>query len=40
MIRPFNDDGYLPPGIYAATSDEIAGRFGQAAVSRRGGVVV
>jgi hypothetical protein len=26
---PFNDDGYLPLGIHAATLDEIAERFGQ-----------
>src|SRR5262245_40159183 len=29
MIPPFNDDGYLPPGIHAATPDEIDARFGQ-----------
>ena len=29
MIPDFNDDGYLPPGIYRATLEEIAARFGQ-----------
>ena len=29
MIPEFNDDGYLPPGVHAATLDEIAVRFGQ-----------
>src|SRR5436305_6098740 len=29
MIPPFNDDGYLPPGIHPATLEEIAVRFGQ-----------
>ncbi len=29
MIPDFNDDGYLPPGIHAATVDEISARFGQ-----------
>lgn len=29
MIPPFNEDGYLPPGIYRATLEEIATRFGQ-----------
>jgi hypothetical protein len=29
MIRRFNDDGYLPPGIHSATLEEIAARFGQ-----------
>jgi hypothetical protein len=29
MIPPFNDDGYLPPGIHPATLEEIAARFGQ-----------
>ena len=28
MIPPFNDNGYLPPGIHPATLDEIAERFG------------
>src|SRR5262245_23490456 len=29
MIPHFNDDGYLPPGIHAATLEEISARFGQ-----------
>ena len=29
MIPEFNDYGYLPPGIYGATLDEIEQRFGQ-----------
>jgi hypothetical protein len=29
MIPPFNDDGYLPPGIHSATLEEITARFGQ-----------
>ncbi|SRR6266851_7053707 len=29
MIPPCNDEGYLPPGIYYATLEEIAARFGQ-----------
>jgi hypothetical protein len=29
MIPEFNDEGYLPPGIYPATLDEIAARFGK-----------
>jgi hypothetical protein len=29
MIPPFNDDGYLPPGIYQASLAEIEARFGQ-----------
>ncbi len=28
MIPPFDDNGYLPPGIYSATLDEIEARFG------------
>src|SRR5437667_10475675 len=28
MIPPYNDDGYLPPGIHPATVEEIAARFG------------
>jgi hypothetical protein len=28
MIPPFNDNGYLPPGIHMASLDEIAQRFG------------
>ena len=29
MIPGFNDVGYLPPGVYLASLDEIAARFGQ-----------
>jgi hypothetical protein len=29
MIPPFNEDGYLPPGIHRATLEELATRFGQ-----------
>jgi hypothetical protein len=29
MIPPFDDNGYLPPGVYRATLDEIVARFGQ-----------
>jgi hypothetical protein len=29
MIPDFNDEGYLPPGIHAATLGEIAARFGR-----------
>ena len=29
MIPPFNESGYLPPGIHSATLEEIAGRFGK-----------
>jgi hypothetical protein len=29
MIPPFDDDGYLPPGVHPATLDEIEGRFGR-----------
>jgi hypothetical protein len=35
MIPPFNDDGYLPPGVHAATLEEIAARFGQESELRR-----
>ncbi|MDZ4685864.1 MAG: hypothetical protein SH850_12415 [Planctomycetaceae bacterium] len=35
MIPPFNDDGYLPPGIHPATLDEIVARFGQESDLRR-----
>lgn len=35
MIPAFNDDGYLPPGVYAATLDEVAERFGQETELRR-----
>lgn len=29
MIPPFEDNGYLPPGIHRATLDEIGARFGR-----------
>src|SRR5438128_18550 len=35
MIPPFNDDGYLPPGVHPATLLEIAARFGEASELRR-----
>lgn len=35
MIPPFNDDGYLPPGIHPATMNEIAERFGAESEVRR-----
>jgi hypothetical protein len=35
MIPPFNEFGYLPPGVYPAALDEIDARFGQASELRR-----
>jgi hypothetical protein len=35
MIPPFNDDGYLPPGIHPATLEEVAERFGSESELRR-----
>jgi hypothetical protein len=35
MIPAFDDDGYLPAGIYSATLDEIAARFGHEPELRR-----
>lgn len=35
MIPPFNDDGYLPPGIHQATLEEVADRFGADSELRR-----
>jgi hypothetical protein len=35
MIPPFNESGYLPPGIHPATLDEIDARFGQISELRR-----
>jgi hypothetical protein len=35
MIPPFNEFGYLPPGIHPATMDEIDARFGQLFELRR-----
>ena len=29
MIPPFEDNGYLPPGVHQATLDEIEARFGR-----------
>jgi hypothetical protein len=29
MIPPFDDNGYLPPGVHPATLEEIAARFGR-----------
>jgi hypothetical protein len=35
MIPPFEDSGFLPPGIHAATLAEIETRFGQQSELRR-----
>ena len=35
MIPPFEDSGYLPPGVHAATLDEIEDRFGMETEIRR-----
>jgi hypothetical protein len=35
MIPPFNESGYLPPGIHSATLDEIDARFGRQSDLRR-----
>jgi Family of unknown function (DUF6932) len=35
MIPPFNEHGYLPPGIHPATMDEIDARFGTMSELRR-----
>jgi len=35
MIPPFDEHGYLPPGIHSATLDEIDDRFGQQSELRR-----
>lgn len=35
MIPPFNEHGYLPPGIHRATLDEISERFGKEPELRR-----
>jgi len=35
MIPSFNDNGYLPPGVYPATLAEIKSRFGQESEIRR-----
>ena len=34
MIPPFDDNGYLPPGIHACSLEEIAGRFGHGSPER------
>jgi hypothetical protein len=35
MIPPFNENGYLPPGVHVATLEEIEARFGIASELRR-----
>jgi hypothetical protein len=35
VIPPFNENGYLPPGIHKASLDEIAERFGWQSEVRR-----
>jgi hypothetical protein len=35
MIPPFDEHGYLPAGVHAATLDEIDARFGQISELRR-----
>ena len=35
MIPPFDEHGFLPPGIHPATLDEIDSRFGQVSELRR-----
>jgi len=35
MIPPFDDQGYLPPGIHMATLEEMRERFGQDSELRR-----
>ena len=35
MIPPFNENGYLPPGIHKASLEEIAERFGRQSEIRR-----
>jgi hypothetical protein len=35
MIPPFNENGYLPPGVHKASLDEIAERFGRRSEMRR-----
>lgn len=35
MIPPFDEHGYLPPGIHLATLDEIEARFGRESELRR-----
>jgi len=35
MIPPFNDSGFLPPGVHPASLDEIEARFGVQSDERR-----
>jgi hypothetical protein len=35
MIPPFDDNGYLPPGIHEASLEEIEARFGRESELRR-----
>jgi hypothetical protein len=35
MIPPFDDNGWLPPGVHPATLEEIDARFGQLSELRR-----
>ncbi len=35
MIPPFNENGYLPPGVHKASLEEIAERFGRQSEIRR-----
>lgn len=35
MIPPFNEHGYLPPGVHVAGIDEIKARFGSQSPMRR-----
>jgi len=35
MIPPFNDDGYLRPGVHPATLEEVETRFGRESEVRR-----
>src|SRR3990170_1782153 len=35
MIPPFDDSGFLPPGVYPATLAEIEARFGRQSELRR-----
>jgi hypothetical protein len=35
MIPPFDDSGFLPPGVHSATLAEIRGRFGGPSEIRR-----
>jgi hypothetical protein len=35
MIPPFDESGYLPPGIHTATAEEVGQRFGHSSELRR-----